>query len=385
MIRTHDAVVVGGGPAGSITAGLLAEDHDIVVIEEHLSSGKPMQCAGLVTQSVLDMCKVTPEILNKIRGADVVFPKGGRIEVRSENTKALLIDRSDLDAKLASRAADKGAVFRYGTKYIRHTINENGVSVTSDKEEFSSKLIIGADGQGSGVAMSLGKNLPKEYVYGMEADVKHKAEYDDIMILRIGSEFAPGFFSWEIPFGDTVRVGMCVNPGTGSPNTYLKKLLSSLNIDSGNITAKYAGKIPLGGRPRSYGDRTLLIGDAAGQVKPVSGGGLYPLCKAAPILCKTAKESLKTGNTSSKFLSQYEKNWKKEMGKELSRGYRIRRTYTSLSDEEFEKVYRTIDRDDIRAILNNIDIDDPSGVALPMMKKPGVGIRLLPFILRAIV
>ena len=385
MIGTYDAVVVGGGPAGTITAGILAEDHNVVVLEEHTSSGLPMQCAGLVTQEALDMCGVSPDILNRIRGADVIFPKGGRFEVRSDSTKALLIDRADLDIKLAARAADKGAEIRYKTRYTHHTVSAKGVSVSTDKGELNSRLIIGADGQASNVAMSLGNNLPKEYVYGIQADVKHRSEYEDIMNLRIGSEFAPGFFSWEIPFGDMTRIGLCVSPGRGSPNEYLKKLFDHLGICSDEIVSKFSGKIPLGGRPTSYGDRTLLIGDAAGQVKPVSGGGLYPICKAAPILCRTAKESLLKDDATARSLSGYETGWKKEIGKEFTKGYRIRKIFTGLSDEEFEKVFNTINRDDMRSVLNSIDLDNPSSVAFPMLKRPQVGIRLLPMMLRALI
>ncbi|AIZ57141.1 digeranylgeranylglycerophospholipid reductase [Candidatus Methanoplasma termitum] len=384
MIGKYDAAVIGGGPAGTITAGILAEDYEVVVFEEHSSSGLPMQCAGLVTQGVLDMCEVVPEILNRIKGADVVFPGGGRIEVRSKETKALLIDRTDLDRKLADKASDKGAEIRYGTKYSAHKTTEDGVLIEADGKEIISKLIIGADGQGSAVAMSLGNNLPKEYVSGIEVDVKHTSVYDDIMVLRIGSEFAPGFFSWEIPFGDMTRIGLCVNPEKGIPIEYLKKLMKELNIGTDEITSKYAGKIPLGGRPRSFGERTLLIGDAAGQVKPVSGGGLQPICKAAPILGRIAKESIAEDRTSSEFLSGYEKEWKKELGRELSNGYRIRKIYNSLSDEKFDKVFGIIDREDIRSILNGIDLDNPSGVARPMLKHPGVGIRLLPMIMRGL-
>jgi geranylgeranyl reductase family protein len=382
----HDAVVVGGGPAGTITAGLLAKDHDILVVEEHETSGIPMQCAGLVTQEVLDMCGVAPDVLSRIRGADVVFPGGGRFEVRSKGVKALLIDRTDLDRKLAHKAIDEGAEIRYGARYSGHRTTEDGVSVLVNGEEITSRLIIGADGHSSKVAMSLGDNFPKEYVYGIEADVKHTPEHDDIMTMRIGSEFAPGFFSWEIPFGDTIRVGLCVSQGTGSnPSEYLNKLLKATGADTGDVISKYAGKIPLGGRPRTYGDRTLLIGDAAGQVKPVSGGGLHPICKAAPILERTARESIRENKTSSGSLSVYEKMWKKELGKELSRGYKIRKMYTSLSDKDFDKIFNIINREDMRKILDSIDIDNPSGVALPMLRNPQVGLRFLPILLRAII
>ena len=382
----YDAAVVGGGPAGTITAGLLARDHDVVVIEEHASSGLPMQCAGLVTQGTIDMCGVRPDILNRIKGADVVFPGGGRFEVRSAETKALLIDRTDLDRKLAWNATDKGAEIRYGVRCSGCKVSQEGASVLTGTQEIDSKLIIGADGQNSIVARSLGNNLPQEYVFGIEADVKRKPEYEDIMTLRIGSEFAPGFFSWEIPFGDMVRVGLCISPGDrGSPNDHLKRLLKASGAEKEDVVSKYAGKIPLGGRPRSYGDRTLLIGDAAGQVKPISGGGLYPICKAAPILEKTARESLLAGRTASDDLSEYEKEWKKELGKELSRGYRVRKMFTRMSDEDLEKVFRIIDRDDMRTVLSGIDLDNPSGIASPMLRNPQVGIRFLPLMLRAII
>jgi geranylgeranyl reductase family protein len=381
----HDAVVVGGGPAGTITAGLLAEDHDVIVLEEHDSSGIPMQCAGLVTQDVIDMCGVMPDILGRIRGADVIFPGGGRFEVRFNGIKALLIDRADLDKKLAENALNKGAQIVYGTRYSHHSMSESGISVSTNKGDFESKLLIGADGSGSEIAMYLGNNLPKEYVHGTQADVKHNSGQDGIMTLRIGSEFAPGFFSWEIPFGEMTRVGLCISPGGGTPNDHLKKLLKAASMEDKEILSKYAGKIPLGGRPRSYGERTLLIGDAAGQVKPVSGGGLYPICKAAPILERTVKKSLISNDTSSKYLSIYEKEWKKEIGKELSRGYKIRKMYTNLSDEDFMKVFRAIDRDSMRKVLGSIDIDGPSGVKYQMLRNPQVLARFIPIMLKAMI
>ncbi len=382
----HDAVVVGGGPAGTITAGLLAADHDVVVLEEHATSGVPMQCAGLVTSDVIEMCGVRPDILNEIRGADVIFPNGGRFEVRGSGVKALLIDRTDLDRKLAAAAMDKGAEIRYGTKYIGHKISGGGVSSSTNAGELRSRLIIGADGCSSKTALSLGSNIPKEYIYGIEADAKRRPEHDDVMVLRLGAEFAPGFFSWEIPFGDMVRVGLCISPGRGAaPIDHLKKLLAASGIDMEDVVSKYAGKIPLGGRPRSYGDRTLLIGDAAGQVKPVSGGGLFPICKAAPILAETAKKSLLEDALSAERLRDYEKGWKKEIGRELSRGYKIRKMFTNLSDGDLNKIFEIIDRDDMRSILNEIDIDNPSGAALPMLKNMQVGLRFLPIMMRAMI
>jgi flavin-dependent dehydrogenase len=182
-----------------------------------------------------------------------------------------------------------------------------------------------------------------------------------------------------------MRVGLCISSGNGSPTEYLKKLLKVSGISPDKIVSKYAGKVPIGGRPRSYGERTLLIGDAAGQVKPVSAGGLYPICKAAPVLERTAKESILEDNFTKKCLSEYENGWKKDLGKELSRGYRIRKMFTNLSDGDLDKIFRIIDRDDTRSILDNIDLDRPSSIAYPMLKNPNVGLRFLPIMLRAII
>ncbi|MDR1404853.1 MAG: NAD(P)/FAD-dependent oxidoreductase [Candidatus Methanoplasma sp.] len=381
----RDAVVVGGGPAGTITAGLLSDGRDVLVIEEHASSGLPVQCAGILTEEAIRMCGVKPDILGKITGADVIFPSGGRFEVRSDCIKALLIDRADLDRKLAERAIDRGAEIKYGTRYVSHKVSGTEVSVSTDSGDISSKLIVGADGHSSRIAMSVGRNLPREYVYGMGADVRYRSGRDNIMTLRIGSEYAPGFFSWEIPFGDMMRVGLCIKAGTGSnPNEYLKKLLRVSGIKDCDIISRYSGKIPLGGRRRSYGDRTLLIGDAAGQVKPISGGGLYPICMAAPILRDTAEESLLTDRTSSRFLSRYEEGWKRKIGRELSRGYRIRKIYTGLSDRDLDRVSEIISDDEIRPMLNGIDLDNPSAVAAPIVRSPRVCMRLLPLMIRAI-
>jgi geranylgeranyl reductase family protein len=382
----HDAAVVGGGPAGTITAALIAKDHDVIVLEEHTSSGLPMQCAGIVTPDVLDMCGVRPDILNRIRGADVIFPGGGKLEVRSPDDMAVLIDRTDLDRKLANKATDAGAEIRYGVKYTGHRIAEDRIDITTDAGEMTSKLLIGADGCNSGTAMSLGDNHPKEYVFGIQADAGKRPEHDDVITLRLGSEFAPGFFSWEVPFGDRVRIGLCISPAAeGTPNDYLKRLLKAAGIDEKDVVSKYAGKIPLGGRQRTYGERTLLIGDAAGQVKPISGGGLYPICKAAPILARTVEESIRTDTATSKFLSRYEERWKKEIGKELTKGYRIRKIFTKLSDKDLDKVFDIFDRDDMRSILGNIDLDDPGAVSSPILRKPGVCARLLPLMIRAII
>ena len=123
----RDVVVVGGCPAGSLAAKLLARDRDVLVLEEHPVSGQPVQCAGLFTDEVLNMSGVTPDIFNTLYGAEVVFPGGESLEVRSDWPKARVVDRGDLDSKMADAAVSAGAEYSFSDRYSWHSVSSDCV------------------------------------------------------------------------------------------------------------------------------------------------------------------------------------------------------------------------------------------------------------------
>jgi flavin-dependent dehydrogenase len=127
----------------------------------------------------------------------------------------------------------------------------------------------------------------------------------------------------------------------------------------------YGGTIPLEFAPRSYADNVLLVGDAAGQVKPFSGGGIYTSLVAARHAAATAARALETGNLSARGLAAYEKGWKREIGRELLRSLRIRRFGLSLSEDEVERVVRALRGKGLQELAaRHGDIDYPSRVLL---------------------
>ena len=342
-----------------------------------------MQCAGLVTDDVIKLSGVKPDILSTILGADVVFPDGTVVPVRSKSPIARAIDREDLDSKIAGSAMDAGAEFMYGTKYISHTVSDR-VSITTSSGVFESELIVGADGHSSAVARSIPGSRPAEYLRGIQADVSVRMEHQDRFRVHLGSALAPGFFTWEIPCGDFTRVGLCTSWSAGPPMDNLKALLRKVGAED-RVVSLHSGKIPLHQRGDIVADRTALVGDAACQVKPVSGGGLYPGLTAAGLLSDVLSDSIRDGDLTKKRMSAYANDCDKAFGSELRKGWRLRRMFVRMSDEDLNAAGRYASRDDVRAALDGIDIDHPSGVVADVIRHPSAVLSAIPLMLRCIV
>ena len=373
----RDVVVVGGGPAGSRSAALLARDADVVVLEEHPRSGVPMQCAGLITDDVIELSGVRPDILSTLFGAEVVFPDGTALTVRSDSPKARAVDRADLDSKMADAAMAAGAEYMFGTRFLSSRVSDR-VSVDTTAGEIEAALVVGADGHTSSVSTGIPGSGPREYLRGIQADVAWRPDHDDLFRIHLGSRYAPGFFTWEIPCGDFTRVGLCTSWEAGPPMQYLRRLL-----DAGKKVA-ICEQLSLP-RGRIVGDRTMLVGDAASQVKPVSGGGLYPGLTAAGVLADVAGRALSDGDLSAGRLFEYERRCDRDFGSELRRGYMLRRMFVRMSDEDLTAAGRFASRDDVRSVLDDIDIDHPSAVVRGLLAHPSAALSAVPLVLRCLV
>lgn len=377
----HDVIIVGGGPTGSAAAAMLSREWDVAVLEEHDVSGLPIQCTGLVSPVVMKLAGSRQEPLNAFRGAYIHFPDGRRLSVMSPDVKAVVIDRAAFDQELAEKARDAGANFLYKHRYLGRRY-DNYNHIHTDRGDMKCRLLVGADGQKSRVADDIGSRPPREWVRGMQVDIA-LPDGSDLVDIHIGRKVAPGFFAWRMPCGDFTRVGLCVAWEYGPPSSYLHNFLRKLGLEDIKVIARHSGKIPLGGRGRTYSDGALLVGDAAGQVKPVSGGGLQPGLTAVRCLVETANEALRLNKLNASYLKRYEKRWRGVLGRELDNGYRLRQIYTSIGDDEMNRVAEMVDRPDISEILNSGDIDHPSELAPHILRMaPGL-LRLSPRLLMA--
>lgn len=375
-------MVVGAGPAGCKVAADLAGTHDVLVLEEHAVSGIPMQCTGLLSHEAIGMSGVRPRILNELHGAHVHFPGGAVVTARSREPKAALVMRDEVDSLMASEAKAAGAEIRYSERYLGHTVRDGLVSVETTGGRYEAKAVIGADGHRSAVSMAMGNNPPRYFVRGIQVDLEHAMGEQDMMVIRLGSSLAPGFFTWQIPFGERTRVGLAVGSGYGPPAPYLKRLLAESGLESARVVGKHSGIIPLEYARKTYGDGSMLIGDSAGHVKPVSGGGLHPAFVASGVLSRVFREADSRGDFSAGFLSAYERGWKRAMGGELGRGRLLRRLYDAATDADLDRAAEIVERRGLSEILDGIDLDRPSKVAMAVLARPLAALGLLPTALR---
>ncbi len=377
-----EVVVVGGGPVGSTFASHVGSQLDTLVLEEHSEIGKPVQCAGLVAPRVVDLVGARSAVLNSINGMVLHFPDGNLLEVESPETKAVVIDRTSFDTICLHRALDSGVKFLTGAKFSSFKRTGQGLKVESDDARtFECSLLVGADGYKSKVGEMAKLGGPRDMVRGIQVDLDARLEDQEKIHMFVGREVAPGFFAWMIPCDDFTRIGLCVSKTAGAPSPFLTVLLNRLGMGDARRKQMVSGAIPIGPPSQTYANNLMIVGDAAAQTKPISGGGLFTGMTAAGCAARTALEAFAARDFSSTFLSRYQLAWKEEIGKELERGYRVRRVFVRLSDKKLNEIGRLLNRKDVKEILATGDIDHPMILAPALLKSLPSLIKLSPQII----
>ena len=357
----YDVVVVGGRVGGS-TASLFASksDVDVLMIEKRQEIGTPVQCAEGVTYGTFETLDIKPDekyIRSRIKGAHIHAPDGRCISYEGGLAEGMVLDRKIFDKELAIKSAKSGTDIMMKTTVKDLIIENHKVCGVVAKHlgktiEIGADVVIAADGIESNIARLAGietiKN-PKDIcscaqyeMVGMDVDPEYLYFY-------FGEKIAPGGYLWIFPKGDGVaNVGLGIRSSVETPISYLNKYVSSWDATPVELNI---GGVPLTGPiDKTYTDGLLVVGDAAGQIDPITGGGIHTTISCARSAGEVAAQSVKEEDNTSKFLKKYQDRWKDKLGKNLDNSVKYRKIADKLNDDDMNALAEFIETQDIEAI-----------------------------------
>jgi digeranylgeranylglycerophospholipid reductase len=368
----YDVIVVGGRIGGSISSLFASRnDVDVLMIEKRQEIGSPVQCAEGTTFSTFETLEMKPSkkyICSEIRGAQVHAPDGRTMKVEegmtdgnilNNNTisEGYVLDRRVFDKYLAIESAKVGTDVMVKTT-VKDLIRKEGkvcgvvAKHLGETMEIKADVVIAADGVESNLAYKSGINSIKN-----PDDICSCAQYElvgldidpNLLEFYFGRTVAPGGYSWIFPKGEGIaNVGVGVRNSTETAYYYLKKFVSKFDATPVELNI---GGVPLSGpMDKTYNDGFLVVGDAAGQVDPITGGGIHITASCARIAGEVAAEAIKEENVSSMSLKRYDELWRDEFEDNLKTSFKFRKAFDKLSDSDMNALAEFFENNDLEKI-----------------------------------
>ncbi|MEJ2293675.1 MAG: NAD(P)/FAD-dependent oxidoreductase [Candidatus Lokiarchaeota archaeon] len=379
-----DVCIVGASIAGNFLSYLLSKTNlRVVVIEEHKEIGLPLQCAGIISQKISKLISLPDKVIkNRVQIAKFVSPSGTSIEL-SGNETPFIIDRILLDKHFSALAQTNENLRLYLGEKVKSlsihkkTINHS-ISIATSKRIIKAKLLVGCDGPISFVGNFL--NVRNKLLYATQ--IRIKARFSEEKAVLVFNPRWKELFGWIIPEGQKIfRIGIA---SSDHIMENFKVFLKNLNISFQDKIDQQGGLIPYGMMNKCAFNNIILLGDAAGQVKATTGGGIIMLITAAKIASKCIQKAFRSNNFSKKYLkSHYETPCKKSIGRELKIHFLIRKILESFDSNDFDSIFTIIKENQIEQIISVYgDMDFPRELVFKMLKNPIIIKFLLKFIIR---
>ena len=360
-----DVIVVGAGPGGSMAAKTAAEAGlNVVMLEKRQEIGDPVRCAeGVSKRSLCKMMKPDPEwIAAEVKGARIYAPNGTSIvmsEDKSGNEVGYVLERKVFDRGLAMEAARAGAKILVKTRALGLRKKDGvpcGVSALCIGEplEIEAPLIIGADGVESKVGRWAGIDTTLNL-----RDIESCAQFlvqddsidDEYTEFFLGNSIAPSGYAWSFPKGKklaNIGLGMLGSRSKPGEATRLLKEFMKSHFPNGKVVEMVVGGDPCADLIESAtADGVILVGDAAHQSDPLTGGGILNAMQAGIIAGEVASKALASGNVRRAGLKEYEDRWREDIGRHIARGFELKEFFVKLTDKELNQLFGSLAKEDI--------------------------------------
>lgn len=347
-MKKADIIVIGAGVSGLHLAYKLATyGLNTLVLEKKSSIDEDIICTGIVSYKLFEEFDVSKNcIITPLRQVRIISPYDSTINYTHPLNFAYIVNRQYFNSILANKAREQGVEIRLSSEVNRINVNKDNVEVYSN-EKYIARSVVISTGVNYKLNRQLNLGIPANYLKGVQIDIT--SDKINIPTLFIGNQIAPGAFAWALPILDShLRIGLIT---TNNPKKYLINLFHKLGYDVTNnssiaINAKYK-PIAQGICIPSITDRVIAVGEAAGQVKTTTGGGIYFGMACAEIAAEIIKKCFDKNNFSYNSLKEYEKQWHTLLKREIITGYKIRRTCSLLSDSVIENIFSIIKYDGI--------------------------------------
>jgi digeranylgeranylglycerophospholipid reductase len=352
-----DVAIIGGGPGGmSAARHLAAAGWAVTVFEEHDRVGLPVHCTGVLAEEVVGNLGVSSDVvLNALSTVRFVAPAGHSFDFTTASTEAVVIDRGAFDAALADRAAAAGAEVVRGRRVTGVEPVPNGVQVTfANADAIEARAVILACGANYALQKRLGMGMPSTFLQSAQLELPVERLGD--VEIHFGSEIAPKGFAWAVPVqrpsGTFARIGVMAD---GDAGLYFSRMLERVRerwgVTIADTETPRRRMLPLGSVGRSYADRVVAVGDAAGLVKPTTGGGIYYSVVSGEIAAEVLGLRLADGDLSASALKDYERRWRARFQSEFSAQFALRFVAQKMRDADIDALFTLATTDGILPIV----------------------------------
>ena len=347
-MEEYDVVIAGGSISGLISAREIAKKgYSVLVLEEGFEVGTPDHCGGLVSKSALHDLGIEPTqktFDSMINSALIFSPNGKQFEIDSKKQEVVVVNRRELDKQVALQAQQSGAEIRVKTSFKEKT--KRGVRTSID--EIGCKILVDCRGVGAlinnqrdGILLSAQYEVYADWI----TEGKVEVYFDQIKY--------PGFFAWIIPSGKGVG-----KVGIAGREINVSKIMEQFLRNKGKYSTvrKIFAPIWIKGPIKDFisGD-VVIAGDAAGQSKPTTAGGIYSCAMGGLLAGNAITKYLETNEHSQ--LQQYQKFWHDKFGKEFKKQRLARKILERVDNKTIDMIFDTITPEIISEISNKDDFD----------------------------